>query len=122
MARQFETKVALVTGGASGIGLATAVASAREGARVIVADTQGGAEKAVGNAIRKEGGEFLFHVCDVSKPMQVQGLFARISETYGRLDIAVNNAGIEGESAFTAECDEGNWDRVLTVNLKGAWL
>lgn len=122
MARQFETKVALVTGGASGIGLATAVAFAKEGAKVVVADTQAGAEKTVGDAIRREGGEFLFHICDISKSVQVRELFARISETYGRLDIAVNNAGIEGDSAFTADCDEGNWDRVLGVNLKGTWL
>jgi NAD(P)-dependent dehydrogenase (short-subunit alcohol dehydrogenase family) len=122
MAKQFDKKVALVTGGASGIGLATAVAFAREGARVVVADTQEAAERSVADAIRKEDGEFLYHVCDVSHPAQVQGLIARAMETFGRLDFAVNNAGIEGATAFTADGDEANWDRVLGVNLKGAWL
>lgn len=121
-ALQFENKVVLVTGGASGIGLATAVAFAREGARVVVADVQEKEERAVSDAIRKVKGEFIFHLCDVSQPLQVQGLISRIMETYGRLDIAVNNAGIEGRPSPITDGDEANWDRVLSVNLKGAWL
>ena len=122
MVRQFENKVVLVTGGASGIGLATAAAFLREGAKVVVADTQEQEEKAVAAILRKEGGEFLFHVCDISKPLQVQGLIARIMKTFGRLDIAVNNAGVVGKPALTADYDEAEWDRVLAVNLKGTWL
>lgn len=122
MSKQFENKVVLVTGGASGIGLATAVAFAREGARVVVADVQEGAEPAVSEAIRKVKGEFIFHICDASQPAQVQGLVARIMETYGRLDIAVNNAGIEGRPGLTADISESDWDRTLAVNLKSAWL
>lgn len=122
MSKQFENKVVLVTGGASGIGLATAVAFAREGARVVVADVQGGAEPAVSEALRKMKGEYIFHLCDVAQPAQVQGLISRIMETYGRLDIAVNNAGIEGKPGSTADIAEADWDRTLAINLKGAWL
>ena len=114
--------VALVTGAASGIGRAAAGAFARAGARVVVSDVAANAGEAVAAAIRESEGEAVFVPCDVSKPREVEALVARTVEAFGRLDFAFNNAGIEGETAQTAECTEANWDRVLAVNLKGVWL
>jgi NAD(P)-dependent dehydrogenase (short-subunit alcohol dehydrogenase family) len=117
-----KDKVALVTGAASGIGRATALAFAREGAKVIVADVQeaGGAETV--DLIRQQGGEAAFVRCDVSQAAQAEALVAACVEKYGRLDSAHNNAGILGRSASTVECTEANWDSVMAVNLKGVWL
>jgi NAD(P)-dependent dehydrogenase (short-subunit alcohol dehydrogenase family) len=122
MAGRLEGKVALVTGGSSGIGRASALAFAREGAKVIVADrvVEGG-EETVG-MIKKAGGEAIFVKVDVSKAAEVEALINQAVETYDRLDCAYNNAGIEGRMAQTAECSEENWDRTLSINLKGVWL
>lgn len=115
-------KVALVTGAASGIGRAAAGAFAREGARVVLSDVTAGAGEAAAAAIRGGGGEAVFAACDVSRPEQVQALVAGAVEAFGRVDFAFNNAGVEGETAPTAECTEANWDRVMAINLKGVWL
>lgn len=122
MQRQFDGKVAVVTGGGSGIGRAIALAFAREGARVGVADVavQGG--EGTVQEIRAMGGEALFIQTDVSNSADVERMVRTVVETYGRLDYAANNAGIEGTSAPTADCTEENWDRVIGTNLKGAWL
>ncbi|MEN6393605.1 MAG: SDR family oxidoreductase [Anaerolineaceae bacterium] len=122
MSKQFEGKVALVTGASSGIGRASALAFAREGAKVIVADVlvEGGEETV--RMIKEAGGEALFVKTDVSKASEVENLIHKAVETYGRLDCASNNAGIEGQSAPTADCTEENWDRTININLKGAWL
>lgn len=122
MAGQLEGKVALVTGGSSGIGRATALAFARAGAKVVVSDVavQGGEETA--RLIREAGGDAVFIRTDVSQPDEVEALIRQAVETYGRLDCAFNNAGIEGESAPTAECSLANWQRVLAINLTGVWL
>ncbi len=122
MSKQFEGKVALVTGASSGIGRASALAFAREGAKVIVADVlvEGGEETV--RMIKEAGGEALFVKTDVSKASEVENLIHKAVETYGRLDCASNNAGIEGQSAPTADCSEENWDRTININLKGAWL
>lgn len=122
MTKQFEGKVALVTGASSGIGRASALAFAREGAKVIVADVlvEGGEETV--RMIKEAGGEALFVKTDVSKTSEVENLIHKAVETYGRLDCASNNAGIEGQSAPTADCSEENWDRTININLKGAWL
>lgn len=122
MAKALEGKVALVTGGASGIGLATALAFAREGAQVVVADVQDKADHKVGDLIRKEGGHVAFHACDVSQSYQVRNVMDMIMENFGRLDFACNDAGIEGQPAATAESSEENWTRTLDVNLTGAYL
>ena len=122
MARQFEGKVALVTGGASGIGLATAVAFAREGARVVVADVQENADRDVSDRIRQAGGQPAFHVCDVSKSQEVRNVIDMIMKNFGRLDFACNDAGIEGATAETADSSEENWARVLGINLTGSYL
>ena len=117
-----EGKVALVTGGSSGIGRASARAFAREGARVMVADVamEGGQESI--RLIQEAGGEATFMQVDVTQATDVAALIAKIITVYGRLDCAHNNAGIEGAIAPTADCTEDNWDCVISVNLKGVWL
>jgi NAD(P)-dependent dehydrogenase (short-subunit alcohol dehydrogenase family) len=122
MTGMLEGKVGVITGGAIGIGRATALMFAREGARVVVADImeKEGAETA--ELIVNEGGKALFVPCDVTQSVQVEALIRKTVETYGRVDCAFNNAGVEGEIAPTAEYLEENWDRVVAVNLKGVWL
>lgn len=122
MTRQFEGKVVLVTGGASGIGRAATLAFAREGAKVVVADVlaEGGEETV--RMIKEAGGQATFIKTDVSKATEVEMLIKKAVETYGSLDFAFNNAGIEGTMAPTADCTEENWDRTISINLKGIWL
>lgn len=118
---RFEGKVALVTGGAAGIGRATARLLAREGAKVVVSDVDvAGGEETV-REIESAGGAALFVRADVSRGAEVEALVQRTVDTYGRLDLAFNNAGVEGEMASTGASSEANWDRVLGVNLKGVW-
>lgn len=115
-------RVALVTGGGSGIGRAAALLFAREGAKVVVADvqTEGGSETV--ELIQNAGGQAIFVGCDVSKSADVKALVDKCVQTYARLDCAFNNAGILGEMGKTAECSEENYDRLMAVNLKGVWL
>lgn len=117
-----KNKVALVTGAASGIGRATALAFAREGARVVVSDmdTDGGNETV--EQITAQNGEAFFVKTDVSVSAEVQHLVQQTVERYGRLDYACNNAGIGGEMAPTAEYSEESWNKVIGVNLTGVWL
>ena len=122
MAGRVDGKVALVTGGGSGIGRATALVFAREGAKVVVADiVVAGGEETV-RLIKAAGGEAVFIKADVSKAAEVEALVKKTVETHGRLDCAFNNAGIEGEVAQTPNCTEENWDRTIAINLKGVWL
>ncbi|AKJ03493.1 short-chain dehydrogenase/reductase SDR [Archangium gephyra] len=122
MSRRLEGKAALVTGAGSGIGRAAAAVFAREGARVIVSDVNvpGGAETVA--AIQKQGGEARFIRCDISKPAEVEALIRGAVEAFGRLDCAVNNAGISGVMAPTGDYPEDMWDRIMATNLKGVWL
>lgn len=122
MKGRLQGKVALVTGGASGIGRATAIAFARESASVVVSDvdTTGGEQTA--QTIRAAGGQAIFVRADVSQAAQVEALTKKVVETYQRLDCAFNNAGIQGQIASTVECSEENWDRIIATNLKGVWL
>lgn len=120
MESKFKGKVAIVTGGAFGIGRATAIAFARAGAKVVIADWVEDNETL--RHIVAHGGEAIFVQCDVSKAAEVKAMVAQAIATYGRLDYAFNNAGVEGISAPTHECTEENWDRTLGVNLKGVWL
>ena len=122
MEKIFENKVALVTGGSFGIGRAAAIAFALRGARVVIADWIEDPEQATLNEIKKSGSEGTFVQCDVSKTADVSGLLVKCVSTYGRLDFAFNNAGIEGLQAITHECTEENWDKTIGVNLKGIWL
>src|SRR5512132_1386850 len=119
MPGRVEGKVALVTGGASGIGRATALTFAREGAKLIIADmNEEGGQQTV-HMITEKGGEAIFVRTDVSKAIEVQALISKAVETYGRLDCAHNNAGISSRPrAPLHECTEETWDRVLAVNLK----
>ncbi len=122
MAALMTGKVALVTGASSGIGRASALAFAREGAKVVVADvTVEGGEETV-NLVKQAGGEAIFVKTDVAKAAEVEALVAQAVQTYGRLDCAHNNAGIEGPGAPTVEYAEEMWDRVIAINLKGVWL
>jgi NAD(P)-dependent dehydrogenase (short-subunit alcohol dehydrogenase family) len=123
MAGRVEGKVALVTGGASGIGRATALTFAREGAKLVIADmNEDGGQQTV-HLITEKGGEAIFVRTDVSKAVEVQALISQAVETYGRLDCAYNNAGIAGGvRARTADYPEDRWHQVIAVNLTGVWL
>lgn len=122
MAGLVAGKVALVTGGSSGIGRASSLAFARQGAKVIVSDVVTEAGQETVQLIKNAGGEASFVAADVSKAAQVEALVATCVKTYGRLDCAHNNAGIEGPGAFTAEYGEEDWDRVIAINLTGVWF
>lgn len=122
MTRRFEEKVALVTGGASGIGRATALALAREGARVAVADVDEDRGEETVRMIKDLGGDAFFARTDVSAGEAVRALVEETVDRYGGLDVAVNNAGIEGVLAPTADYPEEVWNRVIGINLTGVWL
>ena len=112
----------MVTGGGSGIGRATALAFAREGAKVAIADVNvAGSEETV-HLIRERGGEALFVRTDVTEAVEVEALINDVGKTYGRLDCAFNNAGTVGKPSSTAQCTEEDWDWVISVNLKGVFL
>jgi NAD(P)-dependent dehydrogenase (short-subunit alcohol dehydrogenase family) len=123
MSDHFESKVVLVTGGNSGIGQATALAFAKEGAKVMMAARRVSEGKETVAMIKETGGEAHFVQTDVTKTTEVEALIAACVNNYGSLDYAVNNAGIEG-TPFTpaAEYEEETWDKVIDINLKGVWL
>jgi NAD(P)-dependent dehydrogenase (short-subunit alcohol dehydrogenase family) len=115
-------KAGLVTGAAGGIGRATAVAYAREGAKVVISDVEQarkGAEETVA-MVKRSGGEAPFIPTDVSKADQVERLVEATVRTFGRLDFAFNNAGVLA-TGFTADLDERTFDRVTAVDVKGVW-
>jgi len=122
MANLMAGKVVVVTGGASGIGRATAVAFAREGARVVIGDIDNaGAEKAVAS-ISNNGGEASYVRADVTKPADVQQMIISAVTQYGGLDYAFNNAGLVGSNAGVVETSEEDWHHVMAINLTGVWL
>ncbi len=119
---RFPGKVAFITGAASGIGRATAVAFAAEDARVAIVDRTEDALRQTADAIKEAGGEVLVIACDVSMPQRVEAAIARTVETFGRLDIAFNNAGVENKPAPLAEIELDEWDRILNINLRGTFV
>jgi NAD(P)-dependent dehydrogenase (short-subunit alcohol dehydrogenase family) len=115
-------KVALVTGAGSGIGRSVALRLAAAGAKVVVADFNEEPCARTCAELKKSGAETAWQRTDVSKTAEVQELIGFTTRTFGKLDCAVNNAGIQGELASTAECSEKNWDRIIDTNLKGVFL
>jgi len=122
MSKELENKVALITGGTTGIGRDTAVLFAKEGARVVFSGRREVEGNETLNLVRAEGGDGLFVKSDASKSVEVESLVQKAVEKYGRLDVAFNNAGVEGKWVPLIEQTEENWDQVHGINLKGVWL
>ncbi|MFN8245892.1 MAG: SDR family oxidoreductase [Ferruginibacter sp.] len=122
MDKIFQHKVAIITGASFGIGRATAIAFAQRGAKLVLADWKEDPEQQTMKQVKALGADAMFVRCDVSKASDVQNLMDSCIKTYGRLDYAFNNAGIEGAQAITHECSEENWDNTIAVDLKGIWL
>jgi NAD(P)-dependent dehydrogenase (short-subunit alcohol dehydrogenase family) len=122
MTKDLEGKVVLVTGGTSGIGRETAVLFARTGAKVVIAGRREIEGEGTTELVRAAGGEGLFVKVDVSKAAEVEALIQKTVERFGRLDVAFNNAGIEGVWVPIVRQSEEDWDRTIATNLKGVWL
>ena len=122
MTASLDNRIALVTGGASGIGRATCLLLAREGARVVVADLQQDKAGKTVELVKAAGGEAMSVACDVTKSGEVEGLVQACVSRHGRLDCGINVAGILGEMGKIQECTEENYDRVMATNTKGIWL
>ena len=120
--KRFKNKVCLVTGASSGIGKATAISFAKEGANVVVSDVNSIAGELVVNEIKKLGGNAFFVKCDISKRTEVENMIQQTIETFGRLDCAVNSAGIAGTLSLpTHEYPEEAWLQQISINLTGTW-
>jgi NAD(P)-dependent dehydrogenase (short-subunit alcohol dehydrogenase family) len=117
----FENQVALVTGAASGLGLATAKAFAESGASVALADWNEKAVRAAAENLAAKGHKVLAIRCDVADDAQVETMVAQTVATFGRLDVAFNNAGVQNVLAETAEAPRDDYDRVMSINLRGVW-
>jgi len=118
----FDGKIALVTGGGTGIGRATAIAFAREGASVVIGNRNSKAGEAVVKAIQDNGGQASFLRTDVSSEEDVKALIEHAVATYGRLDVAFNNAGIGGAAGPLADQTSDNFDAIMGINVKGVWM
>jgi NAD(P)-dependent dehydrogenase (short-subunit alcohol dehydrogenase family) len=119
---EWAGKVALVTGGTSGIGRETAMLFGKRGAKVVVAGRRETEGEATVEVIRRAGGEALFVKTDVAQAADVKALIEKTVEAFGGLDCAFNNAGIEGNWLPIVEQSEADWDRTIDINLKGTWL
>ena len=117
----YRGKVALVTGAAAGMGLATARAFAEAGASVVLADYNGAATQRAVEELIAAGHKALAIACDVSDDAQVETMVNRTVAEFGRLDAAFNNAGVMAKIAHTAESTRDEWDRVIGINLRGVW-
>jgi NAD(P)-dependent dehydrogenase (short-subunit alcohol dehydrogenase family) len=118
----YTGKVAFVTGAGSGIGRATALAFAREGARVVVTDVSEQGNEETARMIEQAGGQALALTCDVRRTEDVKRALDRTIETFGRLDVAFNNAGVEQGPVALADLAEEDWDRILDIDLRGIFL
>jgi NAD(P)-dependent dehydrogenase (short-subunit alcohol dehydrogenase family) len=119
---QFVGKVALVTGGTTGIGRAAALAFAREGAKVTLAGRRVAEGEETVHLIKQQAGDALFVQADVTKASDVEHLINAVVTTYGRLDYAVNSAGTQGAAGPISDLSEEDWERTININLKGTWL
>lgn len=115
-------KTALVTGGALGIGRATCLLLAREGARVAITDVRDAEGRALAEEITHQGGTACYRHLDVSREANVRAVFTEVAETFGPVTVLVNNAGIAGANKPTHELTEAEWDAVQAVNVKGVFL
>jgi len=122
MTKDLENKVALITGGTTGIGRDTAILFAKEGAKVVFTGRREAEGNETLNLVRAAGGDGLFLKSDVSKAGDVQSIVQKTVDKYGRLDVAFNNAGVEGVWMPLVDQTEENWDYVHNINLKGLWL
>ncbi|MES2779506.1 MAG: SDR family oxidoreductase [Bacteroidota bacterium] len=119
--KRLQGQTVLITGGLSGIGNACAIAAAKEGANIIIADLKSDATDKIMTELRKENAQALFINCDVSEYMQVQSVIHEIINVFGSIDVALNNAGIGGEAAKVGDMTEQNWLKVIGVNLNGVF-
>ena len=117
---QLDGKIALITGGSSGIGRETAVLFAQHGAKLAIADLNPDGGQETVEMVTGTGGQAFFVQADVSQAAQVENMVNRVVAEYGRLDIAFNNAGIDGIPVRTADGTEDEYDRIMAVNAKGA--
>ncbi|KQP58081.1 SDR family oxidoreductase [Methylobacterium sp. Leaf108] len=122
LAHDFTGKIAFVTGATSGIGRATALAFAKAGAAVTVADVSEEGNLETARLIEEAGGRVLAVRCDVSEAGDVKAALDRTIQTFGRLDVAFNNAGIEQPMAPVAEIEDEDFDRIVAINLRGLFL
>jgi NAD(P)-dependent dehydrogenase (short-subunit alcohol dehydrogenase family) len=122
VSERLPAPVALVTGGGSGIGQATCVELARRGYRLIVSDVDQTGGEVTRRRIAEAGGEALFVASDVRLATEVEHVVQTAVDRFGRLDVAVNNAGVDGPHRPLAEVDEAEWDATIAVDLKGVWL
>jgi NAD(P)-dependent dehydrogenase (short-subunit alcohol dehydrogenase family) len=123
MNKRFQDKVVIITGATSGIGKVSALAFAREGAKVVMASRRVEQGQQLVEQIKSAGGEASFIQTDVASAQDVMKMVSHTIETYGKLDCAFNNAGVGGDVMIpTADHSEENWDNVMSINLKGVWL
>lgn len=120
---RFSNKVVLITGSSSGIGRGAALTFAAQGANVVLASRSESANQEILNEIKENGGSAIFVKADMTVTKDIEHMVKRTIDEYGRLDIAVNNAGVEGTpDVKTADYSEQVWDQVIDINLKGVWL
>ena len=122
MTNELHNKVALITGGTTGIGRDTAILFAKNGAKVVISGRRESEGNETISLVRAAGGDGLFVKSDVSKSADIQSLIQKTIEKFGRLDLAFNNAGVEGQWKPIIEQSEDDWDSVIDINLKGVWL